>query len=214
MWKWNTVHVWKVALWEKCPGRSLGMGWQGQPLPCAVPAFSSQSSRILWRGFWCWDNPWAQLCISAALQQGQTSGQRKGEKSQDKLHTFLPGAGIIFILLEIQFHSHLDLPGVWCSSKTNGNLHCRTLHCETLLFKKLLTWRAVSLSLLLRLCSICERTEEEPALLSRVWVPLAVPHSLETPAGGHLLLGSFKECILLLTSCSATRVFKPTAPVS
>lgn len=85
-------------------------------------------------------------------------------------------------------------------------------------FLNLLTWRAVSLSLLLRLCSICERTEEEPALV-RAWVkqgltPLGVPHSLEIPAGGHLLLGNFRECTLHLSSCSATRVFKPTAPVS
>lgn len=165
MWKWNTVHVGKVALWDKCPGSSLGMGWQGQSLPCAVPAFSSQSSGILWREFWCWGNPQAQLCISAALQQGQTSGPRKVRNPRTNCTPFCLGAGIIIILLEIQFHSHLDLPWAWCGSKINGNLHCRTLHCETpLFFLNFPTWRAVSLSLLLRLCSFCERTEEEPAL--------------------------------------------------
>lgn len=51
-------------------------------------------------------------------------------------------------------------------------------------FLNLLTWRAVSLSLLLRLCPICERTEEEPALV-RAWVKQGL-----TPLGSATFPGN------------------------
>lgn len=124
-------------------------------------------------GFWCWDNPWAQFCISAALQQGQTSGPRKGKESQDKLSVWGLGSSLfcwksssipIWIYLE---HDVVPKP---METSIVGHYIVRFSW-----FFKICWPGELSLSLFLRLCSICERTEEEPALLSRIWVLLAVP---------------------------------------
>lgn len=140
MWKWDTVHMWMVALWDECPGRGLGMGWQGESLPCVVPAFSSQSSGILSGSFGGHSDVGVTHGPNSAFQQlcSRVKQQEQGRVRNPRTNCtpFCLGAGIIFILLEIQIHSHLDLPWAWCSSKINGNLHCRPLHGETLLVFK------------------------------------------------------------------------------
>lgn len=173
MWKWNTARVQGGPLgwmsWQK-PWHGLAGAVTALCSPClllpelqdTVGSFGEDSHVGVTRGP---NSASQQLCSRVKHQD-----QGKVMNPRTNCTPLCLRAGIRFSSLEIYFHSHLDLPWAWCSSRINGNLHCRPPHCEALLgfFLNLLTWRAASLSLLLRLCSVCERAEEDPALV-RAW---------------------------------------------